>query len=641
MARSIIVSIKLSGILLLICVCSVVAHAQIITTLCGDGTRLFSGDGGPATAAPVAGPCGVITDAKGNVYIAAGYNNRVRMIDRSGIITTTAGSGCSYPCYGFTGDGGPATAATMGGPEDICFSNTGDMYLADVKNNRIRKINSAGIISTVAGNGGNVYNGDGIAATNAALNSPSDVVVDASGNLYINDWTSLRIRKVNSAGIISTLVGNGISGYSGDGGPATAAQISYGAHNLALDKHGNLFFSDTFCVRMINTAGIISTIAGTAIAGFSGDGGPATAAQLNHPYGIATDSMDNIYIAELGNSCIRKVNRFGIISTVAGMPISMGFSGDGGPATAALLNQPVNVYVDCGGNMYIADWWSNRVRMVTNNHAPQLLRGHSANLAICADLGTASLDTLLRILDIDTLQGETWLCPGGAHHGSVAAGYNISSTGDVLTPSGLTYTPASGYTGADTFMIVVTDCGLLSDTMMVYVAVQAALTHSAVSGADTVCNHNATTFTHGTPGGIWAASNSKAAVTGGIVTGMTTGKDTVLYTTSNACGSITDSKTIVVVKCPDGITSPRPSPKEREVLITPNPGNGSFSVLVTSAVNEQMQLTVTDITGKQIMETTGLTNKAGTINLHVSSGVYFLTARTAKGKYEAKVVVNP
>ncbi|MCW3122382.1 MAG: hypothetical protein JWQ38_1874 [Flavipsychrobacter sp.] len=630
-------------VLLLLLVVIHPVQAQIITTIAGDGTRSFYGDGGPATAASITVPVGMVTDGKGNVYIAAGNSNRVRMIDRNGIITTVAGSGsCLYPCYGFTGDGGPATTATMGGPEDICLTKAGDMYLADVLNNRIRKINSAGIISTGAGNGGNVYNGDGIAATNAALNSPSDVVVDGSGNMYITDQSSLRIRKVSSAGIISTLAGNGISGYSGDGGPATAAQITYEAFNLALDKHGNIIFSDSFCVRMINTAGIISTIAGTGIKGFSGDGGPATAAQVNRTCGIATDSMDNIYIADFGNSCIRKVNRFGIISTVAGMPILMGFSGDGGPATAALLNQPSNVYVDCGGNMYIADWWSNRVRMVTNNHAPQLLHGHSANLAICTDLGTVSLDTLLRILDIDTLQGETWLCPGGAHHGTVAAGYNISSTGDVLTPSGLTYTPASGYTGADTFMIVVTDCGLLADTMMVYVAVQNALTHSAVSGADTVCNHNATTLTNGTPGGTWAASNSKAAVTGGIVTGMNTGKDTVLYTTSNSCGSITDSKTIVVVKCPDGVTSPRPSPKEREMLrVLPNPGNGTFSVELIAATDEQMQLTVTDITGKQIMETTGITNKAGTINLHVPSGVYFLTARTAKGKYEAKVVVNP
>ncbi len=352
-------------ILLLVASITTQSHAQIITTIAGTGIAGFSGDIGQATAAELHNPNGISLDATGNIYIADYRNNRIRMINTAGIITTIAGNGIG----GYSGDGGQATAAELRGPDEIKFDLLGNIYISDVQNQRIRKVNTAGIISTIAGSGAGGFGGDGGPATAAQLTWPNGIAIDISGNLYIADTWNQCVRMVNTAGIITTIAGVPLSGvgYSGDGGPATAAQLYYPC-GVTLDATGNLYISDNTNnrIRKINTVGIINTVVGTGVAGFSGDGGQATAAELNGPYnGIVFDALGSFYIPDYGNNRIRKVNTLGIISTIAGNGIA-GFSGDGGSAVLAKLNGPSAVALDSSlCNLYIADVVNNRIRKVS------------------------------------------------------------------------------------------------------------------------------------------------------------------------------------------------------------------------------------------------------------------------------------
>jgi sugar lactone lactonase YvrE len=337
----------------------------IINTVAGDGIRGYSGDGGAATSAEVNIPYGLAVDSAGNIYIADLENNRIRKVTAStGIISTVAGNGTA----GYSGDGGAATSAEINFPYGVAVDSAGNIYIADFGNQRIRKVTaSTGIISTVAGDGIVGYSGDGGPATSAELDSPTGVAVDGAGNIYIADLGNYRIRKVTvSTGKISTVAGDGIQGYSGDGGPATSAELYY-ATGVAVDTAGNIYISDVVNVRIRKVTaatGIINTVAGDGAGGFSGDGGPATSAELSSPWGVAVDTAGNIYISDVSNQRIRKVTAStGIINTVAGDG-TVGYSGDGGAATSAELNYPYGVAVDSAGNIYIADTVNNRIRAV-------------------------------------------------------------------------------------------------------------------------------------------------------------------------------------------------------------------------------------------------------------------------------------
>src|SRR5215213_10420599 len=242
------------------------------------------------------------------------------------------------------GDGGPATKAGLCGPTDVALDAKGNMYISDTGDfcdgpggATVRKVDPDGIISTFAGTGEYGFSGDGGPATKARLYSPSAVAVDREGNLYISDGGVYRIRKVDKSGIITTFAGTGEAGYSGDGGPATSARLT-GPGQITFDDRGNLYLADEFSVRKIDPSGTIATVAGTGQLGFSGDGGPATEAKLT-AYDVALDHKGNIYICDLENQRIRKVDRDGIIHTVAGSG-KKGYSGDGGPATKAALKDP-------------------------------------------------------------------------------------------------------------------------------------------------------------------------------------------------------------------------------------------------------------------------------------------------------------
>jgi uncharacterized protein (TIGR03437 family) len=335
---------------------------RVIITVAGTGTLGMSDDGGPAIAAPLWSPVAVAVDAAGNLYFTDTRNHRVRRVDRNGVITTVAGTGG----LGSSGDGGPATAATLNTPVDLIVDRAGNLYIAESANNRVRRVGTDGRITTVAGTGKSDFGGDGGPAINAHLSSPFGLALDSAGNLYIADAGNARIRRVAAAtGVITTVAGNGSVGFSGDGGPATDAQL-LGPTGVAVDAAGILYIVDqgNQRIRKVAADGKISTIAGTGISGFNGDGGPAVNTSLSNPLHAAIDAMGDLYIADQGNNRIRKLTlSTGIITTVAGTGFA-GSMGDGGSPLAAQLFFPTSVAFDQAGNLYIGDQANHRVRKI-------------------------------------------------------------------------------------------------------------------------------------------------------------------------------------------------------------------------------------------------------------------------------------
>ena len=309
-------------------------------------------------------PVGLAFDAAGSLYIADANNQVVRKVDTAGNITAVAGSGTQ----GFSGDGGPAASASLDTPVGVVADGSGNLYIADAHNQRIRVVSAAtGNISTLAGNGTAGFSGDGGAASSASLALPTAVALDGAGNIYIADTNNHRIRKVTIAtGIITTVAGNGTQFFSGDGGPAIAAGLD-SPNGVAVDGAGRVYIADTHNqrIRLIATDGTISTFSGTGAAGFGGDGASAASASLAHPTALALDAQGNIYIADSNNQRIREVTG-GTINTVAGNG-TQGFSGDGGSATQAKLDTPRGLAVNSSTGFTLADTNNNRVRVVRSS----------------------------------------------------------------------------------------------------------------------------------------------------------------------------------------------------------------------------------------------------------------------------------
>ena len=341
---------------------------QTITTFAGLQVFPPQGDGGPATSANLSQPTGVAEDGAGNVYIAEYARNDVRKVATSGTITTVVGTGTP----GYAGDGGPATAAELNQPLYLAIDAAGNLLIDDAGNNAIREVTAAGTISTVAGTGAAGYSGDGGPATSAKISGPQAVAALPGGGFVIADCGNNVVRKVDVAGTITTIAGNGMAGDTGDGGPATSAELGC-AGGLAVDSVGDLFIADQSnnVVRKVDATGTISTIAGTGIAGFSGDGGPAINAQFNNPYGLVYDA-GYLFVGDYNNNRVREINPAGIITTVVGngsrctIDRSPGAQcGDGGPPTLAGLNHPGQIVVDSSANLLIAGNISNTVREVS------------------------------------------------------------------------------------------------------------------------------------------------------------------------------------------------------------------------------------------------------------------------------------
>jgi hypothetical protein len=374
----------------------------VITTIAGNGFLGYSGDGGPAPSAELNQPFGVAVDASGNVYIADSENYVVRKVS-NGVITTFAGNG-AYPAV-FSGDNGPATNAVLGLPFSVAVDRSDNVYI--VAGGVIRKV-SNGVITTFAGVYGTTgYAGDNGPATSATFDYPTSVAVDASGNVYLADMDNNAIRKVSN-GAITTFAGNGTSGYSGDHGPPAAAELNH-PNGVAVDTLGNVYIADSGNGRIRKVSnGAIATIAGGASVSF-GDNGPAASAALYQPGGVAVDASGTVYIADTFDNAIRKVSN-GAITTFAGNG-TFGYSGDNGPAPSAALNEPSGVAVDALGNVYIADTNNSVIRKVSGGVITTFAgngrygysgdSGPAASAQLCAATGVA-VDTAGNVYIADT-----------------------------------------------------------------------------------------------------------------------------------------------------------------------------------------------------------------------------------------------
>jgi hypothetical protein len=493
--------------------------AQTITTVAGSGIQGFCGDNGPATAACLDDPYSVSLDFNGNFYIADAFNHCVRKVNAAGIITTIAGTGIAS----YSGNGGQATLAGLNMPSSVAVDFFGNIFIADAGNHVIRKINTSGIISTVAGNNVQGFSGDNGPATLASLNGPSSVFVDFSGNLYIADLQNNRVRMVSGVGSqITTIAGNGTAAYTGNNGPATSASLNHPS-SVVMDMNGNIFIADehNHAIRKVDLSGIITTVAGNGTPGYSGNNGPATSAQLNFPFGVAVDATDNIFIADMSNHVVRKVTPAGIISTYAGNG-TIGFSGDNGPATSAMLWAPVSVAILGTGDLYLTDANNYRIRKVSNCSTP---------------------------LQPASITGSAVICPGNQYTYTIQPLANATS---------YTWTLPAGWTGAsNTTSITVTapfggtisvagtnSCGNgVAQTLTVLPFVQPAI---APSGPVSICGGSITLSA--SPAGAtsyqWLLNN--VSIPGATASNYTTsavGNYTVIVSTNNC----TDTSNPVVV----------------------------------------------------------------------------------------------
>jgi NHL repeat len=346
---------------------------NIISTVAGNGTNIISshiGDGGRAISGVLDAPYDVAVDVYGNLFIADRGNHRIRQVNTNGIITTVAGKGIGGSIGSFSGDGGLATNANFNLPSSVVVDAYGNLFVADCNNNRIREVNTNGIITTVAGNGSGTYSGDGSWATNASLQNPYGVTVDVYGNLFIADSNNNRVRKVDTNGIIVTVAGGGKQ-FPDNGGAATNASLNR-PYGITVDAYGNFFFVDEGSGRIceVNSNGTMTTVAGGG-GDIFGDGVQATDADLSEPDGVAGDTAGNLFVADTFHDCIREVNTNGIIFTVAGN-FSNGDFGDGVLATNTSLFDPFGVRTDAAGDIFIADTAHNRIRKVTNTQGPIL-----------------------------------------------------------------------------------------------------------------------------------------------------------------------------------------------------------------------------------------------------------------------------
>jgi len=611
---------------LLLLVCAFTTHAQVINTYAGNSSISpgWSGDGGPATAAAMNVVYSVAVDNSGNLYIGEA-NYRIRKVTPSGIISTVAGNGSP----GYTGDGGPATAASIGTPAYLAVDGMGNIYIAQNASHVIRKVSAAGIITTFAGNGSPMYSGDGGLAVAAGIGMASGIAADNMGNVFFTDYAG-SVRKIDVTGIITRVAGNGTMGYSGDGGPATAAQL-YGPAGLTVSGT-DLYIADegNHVIRKVNAAGVITTVAGdgaTATTGtmggtYHGDGGPATAAGLNGPIGVAVNSATgDMFISDRNNHRIRKVDAAGTITTYAGNGTG-GYSGDGGPANSVFtsINWQWGIALDGAGRLYIADELNYVVRRVDTSSNTPPSPGESGTAFTCRDMPVA-LDTILAAIDPNVGQTASWTLVSGPYHGSVAGSPATAlTTGAWVYPSGLVYTPDAGFYGVDTFVTEVCD-GYNCVLAKRFVFVDSVLSAGTVSGPATLCVGDTILLTATVTGGTWVAANANATVTAGSIIGVAGGAVDILYIVSSSCGQDTATHTITVNNdCAAGVADI--NKWGGAIAVMPNPSRGCFTVV--APVNASM-IRLVDMMGREVARELVEKGK-NTVFQNIPSGVYIVVA---------------
>jgi hypothetical protein len=655
-------------------------NTQVITRFAGSSsTSGFSGDGGIATGALMNTPFGICADAVGNIYITDHSDYRVRKVDPTGIITTFAGTGTS----GYTGDGIQATAAELFNPAGVCADASGNIYIAE--GYRIRKVNSLGIISTYAGTGVGVHSGDGGPATAAGINLPCGISLDGSGNMYVAEFEGNTVRKIDAGGIITTIAGTGAAGYSGNGLAATVAQLHYPKF-VRMDGIGNIYFSDwaNNCVRVINSSGIINNFAGTGVVGFFGDGGPATSAKLNSPTGIQIDPSGNVYIFDETNYRLRMVNTSGIISTFAGTGTG-GDTGDGGPVTLAELIGEGGLCADGSSNIYITT--ASEVRKICNPPAAATITG---SVTLCAsdtislsastpggtwgytnthavvpptagdvtgvsdgiDTITYSLSntcyftttsfpvTVNPLPDAGTITGMATLCSGTTTTLADTAAGGIWSNSTAVTGSidgtGI-YTGAA--TGADTVTYTVTNgCGTATTTDTLQVLAAPVVSH--IAGATSVCADSSITLTDTVSGGIWSSSLPGSINSTGLFTAHAAGRDTVIYTLTNMCGTDTATKIVSVTVCDTAAGVPSaPVLAKGGVNVWPNPACMTLNFEFSASGNVNIKLM--DVTGRVLDERVINTGSTATFDVRsYPEGLYLYQVITAGNTQSGKFIVQ-
>ena len=505
--------------------------AAFLTGFFGGG---FSGDGGPGTKAELNLPIGVAVDTGGRLYIADSENHRIRMVTPEGTITTVAGNGfidsAGFPP--FIGDGGPATNAPLYFPVGVALDAAGSFYIADSEHVRVRKVGPDGIITTVAGNGANRFSGDGGLSASATLNSPQAVAVDATGNLYIADGGNRRIRRVGPDGIITTVAGAGDAGSSGDGGAATSASLGF-VTGVTVDAANNLYIADpgNNRVRKVTGGGIITTVAGSGAPGFSGDGGPATSASLTSPQGVAVDRSGSLYVTDSRNQRIRKVNSSGTITTLAGNG-TQGFSGDGGPALNAALKSPTSGAVDIAGSLYFADRDNQRIRKVSSDGTITTVAGdgftQSGQGRFTGDGGPATTASLNNPEGVALdLAGGLYVADAGNHRiRKVGAGSGIATivgngqgefSGDGGLPTNASLAGPKGVALDQAGNLYIADTGNNRVRKVLaappsYAVAPSSLTFSARAGAPVVAAQ-LLAVTGTVPGLVWSATASSSWIT--------------------------------------------------------------------------------------------------------------------------------
>ncbi|MFN3649833.1 MAG: hypothetical protein ACK47B_09635 [Armatimonadota bacterium] len=353
----------LAAAALLLAAGAALAAPGVMRSAAGTGQQGYSGDGGPAAQARLDQPFHCSMDRRGNLYVADTFNHCIRKVEAdTGVITTVAGTGQK----GYSGDGGPATRATLNEPYGVLPDRAGNLFIVDRLNRVVRRVDArTGMISTYAGSGENGYSGDGGPAARAAMKEPNALDFDPSGNLYVADVSDNRIRRVDAkTGIITTAAGTGRREFTGDGGPAAQASIQ-GARGVAFARDGTMFICEREGNRLRRVdpkTGVITTVAGTGRTGYSGDGGPALQATFNGPKWIHVGADGHLYVVDTENHCVRQIDtRRWTIRTVAGGRRSPG--GDGGPALEAGMDRPHGCWVDAKGDLYTGDTNNHRIRV--------------------------------------------------------------------------------------------------------------------------------------------------------------------------------------------------------------------------------------------------------------------------------------
>ncbi len=506
------------------------AKAQNIYTFAGiGGSAGYSGDGGYSTMATLFGPSGIQTDTLGNVYFCDSRNNVIRKVTTAGIISTLAGTGTA----GYGGDGGPAIAATLRNPTGLSIDPRGVIVFSDAGNNVIRMIDTAGNINTIAGTGTAGYSGDGGPALSAQLRGPSSIVMTPNHMILFSDSRNNVIRSIDSTGTINTIAGTGTAGYSGDGGPAGMAQFSR-PYGLAIGMGRKLFIADSRnnVVRMIDSLGNISTFAGNGTSGYSGDGGLATAANLHTPTCLFLDHMGNLMIGDSSNT-VRMVHPSDTINTIAGTGVA-GYSGDGGPATLAKFTLVNGIHQDRFGNIYLSTYGNNVIRRIGTP-----VPGISITSTIGDTICVGSLFSFIATPVADSTPHYQWQVNG----------VNVGSDTSVYVPGSL----VKGDTISCTLFDTVGGVAIATSNILVVDSLPAPGT---ITSPATICVGNTVNINHvsaggpgpGTPG-TWAISNSTIGTLtppppATRLTANDTGSETIYYIMTNACG--TDSAMLVV-----------------------------------------------------------------------------------------------